>query len=135
MGDGVIIVGIYIYPKYSLTTNDINTLMGIGQKIVITGDFNATHPSCECRRANPSGNRIYRYLQGEGDHDLNLLYAEEPTFYPTNGAHPSTLHFVLVKGPINITNIHVEHEMNSDHLPVIFNIPAGQNNMNKTQEY
>lgn len=65
------------------------------------------------------------FLLGERDYNINIIHTEEPTFYSTNGAHPSTLDILLVKGNMNTNNITVKHTMNSDHLPMLFYIPAG----------
>lgn len=67
MSDGTIVIGTYKRPKYKFTKNDLNIIMGVGNKVITIGNFNATHPAWHCRRANPSGNMIYKYLLGERD--------------------------------------------------------------------
>lgn len=43
-------------------------------------------------------NNLYRYHQGERDTDIQIHFPEEHTFYPTNGAAPSTIDLLITKG-------------------------------------
>lgn len=130
----ITLVGVYIHPKYTIKPADIDAIMGVGPKVLAVGDWNATHPAWDCRRANPTGNTIYRYLLGGGNHNINLSHTDEPTFYPSNGAHPSTIDFLPTKGNINPKNLNVIYEMNSDHYPVAFTIPSSLRPRNKYKE-
>ena len=54
--------------------------------------------------------------------NYNFVFPDEPTNYPSNGQSPTTIDIGINKNVNTISNIHVIHELSSDHSPVIFSL-------------
>lgn len=115
----LIIASTYNSPSRArpLERSALSTLLGIGSKLIISGDLNARHSEWGCRRENNNGRTLHEMASRR---NLNIVFPAEPTRYPSNtNAIPSTLDLLVIKGMPNIESTAISlHELNSDHNPV-----------------
>lgn len=123
------LIAVYRRPNIVLTHQDIEKLMNTGNKVLIVGDLNATHLTWNCNRNNKSGRILLNYAQ---NNNCTILYPNEPTNYPPNNTTPSTIDIALNKNVRNISELEVQHELSSDHNPILFYLGA-QHKTHKTK--
>lgn len=101
-----LLVAVYRYHKDSaaLDTSDLDKIVAEYQNcgathLIIGGDLNALHEMWNNNNRNPSGTRLYQWLQSNSL-DLRLLKSKEPTYY--RGNYSSFLDLFLVSFDTNV---------------------------------
>ena len=86
------------------------------------GDLNSRHTGWGCSSNNISGRRLNGFCFRE---NLKLIYPSEPTYYPkTRRSNPSVLDVAIIKGLSTLGAPAItRHAIDSDHNPVILNLP------------
>jgi len=98
--------------------NDINILTSIPGNYVLAGDFNARYQHWGCIRANRAGPILFDQMLRS---DFSIYFPNSPTYFPSqDGYTPSVLDLVLTNGLREISNIETIDALNSDHVPVYF---------------
>lgn len=115
----IFLISAYCSPRIKLTRNEMNTLFNIGNKVLLIGDLNATHTIWGCRRNNNRGKTVFEYAQRN---NCTLVYTDENTHCPMNGANPSKIDIGINKNVNNISTLITIAELSSDHNPVICSI-------------
>ncbi|KAK9710004.1 Endonuclease-reverse transcriptase [Popillia japonica] len=111
----------YNSPAKQLDAAQLEGLLKISRKVVVAGDFNATHVNWGCRRNNANGNTLNAFTMNS---DALLYFPSEPTHIPANGTNPSTVDLVLAVNVKDIGDMNVE-TTSSDHAVVIFDLGEG----------
>lgn len=120
----IYIVAIYIPPKSStVIADDLRKLTNLGDSLIIGGDFNARHPSWLCRNENILGKTLASFLDRNA-HEIMLLHPDTPTYYPPKNRNPSIIDFFILKNMCTNQTAYTVAEMDSDHNPVITQIPT-----------
>lgn len=121
--NGTIIASIYQPPNKEFLTRDLEEILTMSKKIIAAGDYNAKHTAWGNNMTNSHGRRLY-------EHHLRQQYLiESPnsyTHYPYNGSQPSIIDLTIVRN-VTITTPEVIDDLDSDHLPIIFQIHGQQN--------
>jgi hypothetical protein len=100
--------------------NDLDILTSIPGNYIIAGDFNARHQHWGCLRANRAGPILFDHMLRS---DFSIYHPNSPTYFPSqDGYTPSTLDILLTNGLREISNIETIDALNSDHVPVYFEI-------------
>ena len=113
------IIAVYNPPINKFCAKDLETLTGIGSKVLIIGDFNARHTTWGNDINNTNGRTLYKYIT---DSNLIVQHTNEPTHFPTNGMSPSYIDLVVNKNVSNITDPRTVTDLPSDHSPVLFEL-------------
>ena len=129
------IVSCYNSPNSTLSENDFNLLNGLGNKIIIAGDFNAKHVRFRCNTTNANGHKLCKYTD-----DLNLIICPptSATRIPPIGqsGRPEILDLIIIKNVIIGSEIEVIPDLSSDHLPLCFTWGIeGDDNQLKYKKY
>lgn len=124
---GINVISVYRRPNIILKQQDLNELMRIGDKVLVVGDMNATYLTWNCNRNNKSCRVLLHYTQ---NNNCTIMYPNEPTNYPPNNSTPSILDIAINKNIRNISDLQVQHELSSDHNPIVFYLGA----QHKTQK-
>lgn len=105
----------------SLVGGDISALFGLGNHVLLAGDFNSKHPSFNCKTLNPNGTKLFDLMDRL---TFDVIAPLEPTHYPRILHHqPDVLDFALLRNiSLPVREIAVKHELNSDHRPVILRL-------------
>jgi hypothetical protein len=114
-----IIAAAYNSPSDDLLSTDLDAVFGLGNAVIIAGDFNAKHPLWNCARVDRQGASLISYAQNT---DIHILYPDSDTHYPTNGRSPSTLDIILAQNAPTTSNPKTLQALSSDHLPVYFTL-------------
>lgn len=122
----VVIIGTYFRggnPSQLLKNNfshDLNLFNRINYKYIIAGDFNCRHAFWNYGRQNSWGKMLYDTLITS---NYELIAPSSPTHFPrAAGRAPSTIDLMLTNFSTFITPLIVVQKLNSDHLPVTFEI-------------
>ena len=115
----IIIVAGYNSPGDDLLRSDLDAVFGLGDSVILTGDFNARHIHWGCSGANRSGALLFDYLSAS---DTVVNFPSSPTHYPCNRRTPSILDIALVRGKLDISEMQCVQALSSDHLPVLFSL-------------
>jgi Reverse transcriptase (RNA-dependent DNA polymerase)/Endonuclease-reverse transcriptase len=100
--------------------NDLDILQSIPGNYVLAGDFNARHQHWGCIRANRAGPVLFDQMLRS---DFSIYFPNSPTYFPSqDGYTPSVLDLVLTNGLREILNIETVDALNSDHVPVFFEV-------------
>jgi endonuclease/exonuclease/phosphatase family metal-dependent hydrolase len=83
----------------------------------LAGDLNAKHPSWNSTVSNPSGEKLLQLFDAS---DFEISAPQCPTHYSPVGSG-GVLDIVVHKN-IRLSNVIVSDILDSDHLPVIFQI-------------
>lgn len=115
---GPLIIGaVYKRPINNLNTTDIITLAA-GSKALLFGDWNSKHYSWGCRVDNASGKTLHNFITN--NHNYNIFAPSEPThFHQQRG---DILDICVGHNYTDPITCHAVQDLDSDHLPVIFNI-------------
>lgn len=114
VGNQITIIAAYCHPDARLNTAYIDRLMGLDEQVIIAGDLNAKHANWNNKAPNRNGELLFNH-SAEAAYSIEVL--AESTF-PRTGA---TLDIVLVKN-CAITCPRVAEELESDHLPIVFDV-------------
>ncbi|KAK2575625.1 hypothetical protein KPH14_011888 [Odynerus spinipes] len=131
LGTNVHIIAVYNRPANWLTSSNINSLMNIGHKVLLVGDLNARHKAWNCHINNKNGRTLYNYIQRT---TCSVLYTGEPTLYPDNGGAPTI--DLIINNRVNCINEPIViNELNSDHLPVLFELNGIEKSVTNRKVY
>lgn len=107
--------------KLNQFKSDIQILTSSRQNFLVCGDLNAKHRFWNCFKANQAGKILYDQMNSR-----NFLINFPPTLthFPPQLARilPSTIDVVLSNAPNLVHNIRTVQVLNSEHLPVRFQI-------------
>ncbi|GJQ88011.1 hypothetical protein Trydic_g12935 [Trypoxylus dichotomus] len=109
--DGTTLVAFYNSPQKRLLQDELEALFALGRKIVLAGDFNATHAMWGCHRNNANGNTLHRFVN---ENNVILHDPGEYTHFPHNGTSPNTLDLVITSNVAEIFSIKTR-TLPSDH--------------------
>lgn len=112
-----LIITVAYNPRASIHfKNDLQKMTSSNCQYMIFGDFNAHHPSWNCKNTNTSGKTLFD-LQQNGQF---LVYnTVDHTHYPHSGQTPSTIDLLLTNSSIRF-NLVTHHDLFlSDHAPII----------------
>lgn len=99
---------------------DLNLFNKLSGNYIIAGDFNAMHTTWNCMRNNIWGKVLDQKLCHS---NFSLHFPSTPTYVPTNSKRSfSTLDLILTNISNFLDDPFTINELNSDHLPVVFNI-------------
>lgn len=113
--NNTVIVAVYNRPHTYTLVHEIEDLLALGQKVILTGDFNAKSRSWGCRRDDLYGRHLATILDYM---DADVVAPEEYTYIPAaRNQEPSTLDLAIVKNVL-VAEIKALTELSSDHLPV-----------------
>lgn len=118
LSDNTVVVAYYNSPQVKLQSKQLDALFGISRKVIVVGDFNATHATWGCHRNNVNGNMLNGYVKNS---DVMLLHTADPTHFPDNGTTPTTVDLILTKNVGSINNISTD-TLPSNHAGVLFTI-------------
>ncbi|KAK2577593.1 hypothetical protein KPH14_012704, partial [Odynerus spinipes] len=113
------IIAAYSKPDSCFTEEEIQTLLDIGNKVIMIGDLNARHLAWNCHINNRKGVVLKKYSL---KHNCTIMFPSEPTHYPENQTTPTTIDIGINKNIGNISGLKVIHELSSDHKPVMFTL-------------
>lgn len=102
--------------------NDLDKLFNYGHPIFFVGDLNSRHTSWNCKKNNSAGKILFSKLQRK---NLIVAFPKDPTYIPMS-AHktPSTIDIVVTDAKIGFSRPYSKTILNSDHVPVIFEIDS-----------
>lgn len=126
------IICAYCSPNAEFTDKHIQTLMNVGNKVIVMGDLNAKHNAWNCQRNNKRGRVLYNYVQHK---NCTVLFPNEPTHHPENGSTPTTIDITINKNCNQASNIQILNELSSDHVPITLTLTKQIKNTNKSIQY
>lgn len=103
-----VIVAYFNSPSQRLRAAQLRGLFRMSRKVLLAGDYNATHTNWGCRRNNANGNVLNGFLAN----NAILLH------------HPSVADLVLTSNVTNIGDITVQ-STSSDHVALLFQLGEG----------
>lgn len=121
--DGASFTIVSIYCTTKVNERDLDTLLDLDEKVLITGDFNAKHMSWNNDKNNSRGVSLFKYLQKYPEVSLHFPLAATCT---RSKISPSTIDLILTKG-LNIPFTPEIGTFESDHNPVIFSVMLENN--------
>lgn len=101
--------------------NDISKFTSNSKKYVIGGDLNSKHRFWNCFKGNKAGSILYNEMIS---HDFVLMYPPTPTYFPpqANRTLPSTIDIAVTNIRIDMSTVHAQNALSSDHIPVVFEV-------------
>lgn len=123
--DNTVIATWYNSPSNKIRQEHLDAFFRLSRKVVLAGDFNATHTSWGCHRNNPNGTTLHNYLLNS---NVILFHPDTPTHYPSNGTTPTVIDLILAANTYNIQEPTTE-AMPSDHSAINFQLGAAHTNM------
>ncbi|KAL0269181.1 UNVERIFIED_CONTAM: hypothetical protein PYX00_006993 [Menopon gallinae] len=125
----ITIVGAYNRPLNHMTDRDLANLIKTNRKVIIAGDLNARHTDWNCHRNNKNGNTLKKFTE---KHNAIIHYPDSPTHYPENNGTPTTIDIIINKNIITPIKPISLPELDSDHNPVVFELPPHSRNERTT---
>lgn len=131
------IIGIYVPNSVAtIQRRDFAQLLRSNERVIIAGDYNATHPFLNCRVENSRGKSLLHCLNYQNGRAV-LHFSETPTYYPSDGLRcPSTIDLYITKNvkvvskPISIA------ALKSNHNPVVVELDLNVTSSNlQTYDY
>ncbi|GJQ69637.1 hypothetical protein Trydic_g19879, partial [Trypoxylus dichotomus] len=116
--DNTVLVALYNSPQRRLPLDELEAIFALGRKVVLAGDFNATHATWGCHRNNANGNTLHRFINN------NNVILHDPgkfTHFPHNGTSPNTLDLVITSNVAEISRIKTR-TLPSDHAALEFSV-------------
>ncbi len=99
---------------------DLDKLTSNQGNFILAGDFNARHQHWGCVRANRAGPLLFEHMLRS---DYSIFFPPSPTYFPSqDGFTPSVLDIILSNSHRGITNIETVDALDSDHVPVYFEV-------------
>lgn len=117
----IIIQSVYKSPHLPLPADDLDEMFNEPHiPIIAVGDYNAKHNTWNRGPQNAAGITLFNYSQ---THNLLIHHTNSPTHYNNHAQYnPSTIDLAVTKNFTLPLNLSVQHQLNSDPLPVIINI-------------
>ncbi|KAG6459263.1 hypothetical protein O3G_MSEX011283 [Manduca sexta] len=118
----ITLISAYLSPTKELHSNDIRTLLSMGESVLLAGDLNAKNTLWGCNLTNSRGAALESCLE---DIDMCILAPSEPTHYPDqdDSYRPDILDIALVRNVcLRVRSLQVVQELNSDHRPVLIEL-------------
>lgn len=120
------LVSIYVRPVYNpFFTLDLESLLTLGNPIVLAGDYNAHHRQWNCRGANRQGTNLLKFAKYVG---LEIRAPEDPTHLSQGGG--SIIDLAVTRNFPYICSLRTLPDLSSDHFPVLldtrFELPRNQ---------
>lgn len=113
------IIAVYNTPSNKFSSEDLEALFEVGNKVIVVGDLNARHTTWKNHISNTNGRTLYKFIN---ENNIIVQHTEEPTHHPLNGMTPTFIDLIVNKNSANITDPVSLPALPSDHNPVIFNI-------------
>jgi hypothetical protein len=113
----ILLAAVYKSPGRTWSDADIAELLNLRRKCILASDLNAKHPSWNSAVSNPSGEKLLKFFDRN---DFEISAPQCPTHYSSGGSG-DVLDIVVHKN-IRLSNVIVSDILDSDHLPLIFNI-------------
>ncbi|CAD6221967.1 GSCOCG00011676001-RA-CDS, partial [Cotesia congregata] len=132
LASNIFITAAYNSPANNFTTQDLNSILGIGNKVLLIGDLNARHITWNNHVNNRRGLTLFDYTL---TNNCSIIFPDEPTHYPTNNSTPTTIDIAVNKNVNNVSDLQVLHELNSDHTPVVLKLGSQKRNSAKKTAY
>jgi hypothetical protein len=110
---------VYCPPGHTISSGEyVELLEFYGPKYLIGGDWNASHSQWGVRLITPKGRNLLEALKRQ---NCNYRSTGEPTYWPSDyNKLPDLLDFFIYKGiATNCIKIKSNHELSSDHTPII----------------
>lgn len=120
----VSIYSVYFPPRHSVKCYQYeNFFKKLGNKFIVSGDFNAKHTWWGSRLCNPKGRELFQCIS---QNHYNVLSTGSPTYWPTDiNKTPDLLDFVVYYGiPPSLLHVVASEDLSSDHSPIIINFSA-----------
>jgi hypothetical protein len=113
----ILLAAVYKSPGRTWSDADIAELLSLRDKCILAGDLNAKHLSWNSTVSKPSGEKLLKLFD---NNDFEISAPQCPTHYSPRG-NGDVLDIVVHKN-IRLSNVIVSDILDSDHLPIIFNI-------------
>ena len=127
--NSVTIVNFYNHFQSPINIEELQILTNLDSKTIVVGDFNAKHSHWRCQRADRNGTLLYNYLQNSNT-TLHFPLNSYTYYPPRENATPSTIDLIVNKN-CNVSQPFAYNALDSDHLPVAFQI-SGVKNLTST---
>lgn len=128
--NGVLVNGVYVSPIQPIAERDISVFFPANSQSLLLGDLNARHRFWNNHRNNRKGTILCDYIHS--DDQLQLLYTDTPTHYPTNNMTPTYIDIGINKGLRDVSELVTVNALNSDHIPVCLRWGERRNVVNQT---
>ncbi|XP_037299029.1 uncharacterized protein LOC119190705 [Manduca sexta] len=118
----ITLISAYLSPSKELHSNELVTLLSMGESVLLAGDLNAKNTLWNCNCTNGRGAALESCLD---EIDMSILVPSEPTHYSfiDDSYRPDILDIALVRNVcLNVRSLRVLHELDSDHRPVILDL-------------
>jgi hypothetical protein len=113
----ILLAAVYKSPGRTWNDADITELLRFRHKCILAGNLNAKHPSWNSAVSNPWGQKL---LQLFDKSDFEISAPQCPTHYSPMGN--GDVLDIVVHENIRLSDAIVSDILDSDHLPIIFNI-------------
>ncbi|CAK9799282.1 Probable RNA-directed DNA polymerase from transposon X-element [Anthophora plagiata] len=132
LATNVHIIVVYNSPKQNYTAKDLDKLLNISDKVILSGDLNARHTAWNCHINNSRGEILYKYTL---NNNCSVMFPDEPTHFPENGTTPTTIDIGINKNVPNISDLQSLSELTSDHNPIVFTISSQIKTINSNKAF
>lgn len=132
LASGIHLIAAYNSPNKVFSACDLDKLLNVSNRVLLIGDLNARHKAWECHLNNKRGRILLNYTL---TNNLIVIFPDEPTHFPENGATPTIIDIGINKNITNISNINVIKEMSSDHNPISFSLGSQIKNISDKLVY
>ncbi|GBP75758.1 Probable RNA-directed DNA polymerase from transposon BS [Eumeta japonica] len=114
----IVIVSVYLPSPKPLLRSDLRALLGLGDAVILFGDFNCKNPRWGCAVMDENGEKLDRF---QDRLEFEVVAPSTATYFPHNDTYrTSTLDIALTKGvDLNLNSIEPLHRFSSDHRPVL----------------
>lgn len=119
LADNTIIIAVYNQPRNIISSNDLQSLADLGNKVLIIGDLNARHYTWKNHITNQNGVALFNFVN---NNNLIVQHTQHPTHFPENGTTPTYIDLIINKNVANITDPISASELSSDHNPILFQV-------------
>lgn len=117
--NNTIFASVYNPPRTKIYARDLETIFGLGNKVLIYGDLNAKSTAWNCKIGNPNGKIVYSFAL---KNTVKILAPDNYTLYPYSNTLPSIVDIGLIKNINCHIEINTHDELNSDHIPVVISV-------------
>ncbi|GBP87078.1 Probable RNA-directed DNA polymerase from transposon BS [Eumeta japonica] len=125
--DAIVIVSVYLPPRKKLLRSDVETLLALGDVVILFGDLNSKSTQWRCDYTNANGHIMIDLAK---DLHYDVIAPPTQTYFPDNIRNrPDILDIALMRGvALNVRCIETLQSLNSDHRPVFLRVgpPDGE---------